>query len=329
MILAGDIGGTSARLALCEPNGTTFQIVTEQTRPSREYDSLEAIVREFTGFACGKLSAASLGIAGPVSNGVVHTPNLPWVVESERLARTLGLGGVALLNDLEANAYGIAALAPDEFVTLNAGVPDPHGNAAIISAGTGLGEAGMFWDGTGQRPFACEGGHADFAPNSRQEIELLEYLQPKFGHVSWERVLSGPGLHNIHKFLRDCAHKGGQPSVGNEGCNEQTPGAISQAAIERRCPRCAQALELFVWIYGAAAGNLALKFMARGGVYLGGGIAPKIIGKLRESTFMEAFVAKGRMRPLLETIPVRVVMNDKAALLGAANHALSNLRRQR
>lgn len=325
MILAGDIGGTSARLALCESNGTALRIVTEQTRHSREYDSLEAIVREFCVSMNGNLRAACFGIAGPVSGGVARTPNLPWLVESESLARTLRLETVTLLNDLEANAYGIAALAPEEFVTLNAGVPDPRGHAAIISAGTGLGEAGLFWVGTEHRPFACEGGHADFAPNGELEVELLKYLQPKFGHVSWERVLSGPGLHNIYKFLRDRGHLDGQPTLVDKECNEESPGAISRAAIERRCPRCAQALEFFVGIYGAAAGNLALKFMARGGVYLGGGIAPKIIEKLREPHFMEAFVAKGRMRPLMETIPVRVIMNDKAALLGAANYALSDL----
>jgi glucokinase len=228
---------------------------------------------------------------------------------------------VWLLNDLEANAYGIATLAPEDFLTLNEGAPQAEGNAAVIAAGTGLGEAGLYWDGRRHRPFASEGGHASFAPSNTLQVELLRYLLTHFTHVSWERVLSGPGLHTIYTFLRDTG-RGIEPAWLSEEIHTGDPAAaISGAALEDRCALCMQALDLFVALYGAEAGNLALKVMATGGVFVGGGIAPKIIEKLKDATFMQAFTAKGRLQPLLETIPVHVILNDQTALYGAARYA--------
>jgi glucokinase len=212
-------------------------------------------------------------------------------------------------------------LAPGDFVTLNQGVPDAVGNAAVIAAGTGLGEAGLYWDGLQHRPFAGEGGHSSFAPSDPLQVELLSFLSHEFGHVSWERVLSGPGLHNIYRFLRDTG-RGEEPDwLTREMQQHDPPAVISQVALAGTSTLCRQALDLFVTLYGAEAGNLALKIMAIAGVYVGGGIAPKIIRKLTDSTFIHAFAAKGRLKPLLQAIPVRIIMNDRVALLGAARFA--------
>jgi glucokinase len=268
-----------------------------------------------------RVKYACFGIAGPVRHGRCEATNLAWVVDAHQLARELAIETVTLINDLEANAYGIAVLEPKDFVVLNEGAPDEEGNAAVIAAGTGLGEAGLYWDGKQHRAFACEGGHADFAPRSALEIELLRYLLPQFEHVSYERVLSGPGLYNIYKFLRDTG-RGEEPAWLTEEMRQHDPSAaISQAALAGKCALCMQALDLFVALYGAKAGNLALTIMAAGGVFVGGGIAPKILGKLTDGTFMAAFTAKGRLKPVLEAMPVRVILNDKTALLGAARCA--------
>ncbi len=322
MILAGDIGGTSSRLAVFELQDGRLRLVTERIYPSQKYVGLDRIVTDFVSTSQFQIDAACFGIAGPVRNGTVATPNLAWVVDSKSLARSLGLSTVQLINDLEANAYGIAALEPVDFVTLNAGAPDAKGNTAVISAGTGLGEAGLFWDGHAHQPFACEGGHADFAPRNELEIELLRHLLARFGNVSYERVVSGPGLHNIYLFLRDSG-RGQEPASLAQELQKADPSAvISRSALEGRYELCIQALDMFVSIYGAEAGNLALKTMATGGVFVGGGIAPKIISKLQGPAFMAAFTAKGRMRPLVEAIPVRVIMKETTALLGAARCAV-------
>jgi glucokinase len=324
MILAGDIGGTSTRLALFEARDGRSLPVIEQTYPSRKYSGLDEIAAAFVAEHRGKVERACFGIAGPVRQGRVVTPNLPWVVDSGTLARELGLQTVRLLNDLEANAYGIAALEAGDFVTLNAGAQGATGNCAVISVGTGLGEAGLYWDGKTHQPFACEGGHADFSPRDELECEFLHHLRAKFKeseHVSYERVLSGPGLREIYEFLRDV--KGGQePAWLREAMGRGDPSAaISSAGLEGRCELCVKALDRFVSFYGAEAGNLALKTMAIGGVYVGGGIAPRIIGKLQGPLFMVAFTAKGRMRPLMQAMPVRVIMKETTALLGAARAA--------
>jgi len=318
MILAGDIGGTHARLALLDMTGAQPSVRVEQTFPSREYGSLDEIVGEFLKEHETPVEHACFGVAGPVRDGLSKTSNLPWVVSAKQLGKLLGLAEVSLINDLEANALGLNTLQPEDFVVLNEGAPDVAGNAAIISAGTGLGEAGLHFEGKVRRPFASEGGHADFAPRNELEIALLRHLLTRFDHVSYERVLSGPGLVNIYYFLRDTV-RGEEPLWLTDQLRCEDPAAvIAQAALVGRAELCAKALDIFVSIYGAEAGNLALKAEATAGVFVGGGIAPKIIKKLKEPAFMEAFVAKGRMKRFLEAIPVRVIMNDSTALVGAA-----------
>lgn len=321
LVLAGDIGGTSTRLAFFDTAGGTLAPVAEGRFPSRESGSLEEIVGQFVGEHGLAAERACFGIAGPVREGRVRTPNLPWSVAADELARVLGLAEVRLINDLAANAYGIDLLGPEDFAVLNQGVVDPTGTIAVISAGTGLGEAFAYWDGTGHHPLPSEGGHADFAPRNELEAELLLYLRAEHGRVSTERIVSGPGLRNIYRFLRDARHRPETPAVAEEMRRGDPSAAISRAALANECPLCREALDLFVSIYGAEAGNVALRVLATGGVYLGGGIAPKIIERLKGPGFMQAFSAKGRLSPLLETIPVRVILNDRTALLGAGRCA--------
>jgi glucokinase len=321
MILAGDIGGTNARLAFFDVANGHFRLVSASIFPSREYSGLDQIVTKFVQTANVHADAACFGVAGPVRNGRVQTSNLPWSIESKRLADELHLKKALLINDLEANAWGIPILEPSDVVSLNQVKGNPVGNQAVISAGTGLGEAGMYWDGTQHHVFACEGGHSDFAPRNQIEIELLQHLQQRFGHVSYERAVSGPGLVNLYQFLRDTG-RGEEPQwLCDEMLKSDPAACISKAALDNHCPLAEQAVDLFVTLYAAEAGNLALKLMATGGVYLGGGIAPKILSKLAGPLFMQSFVAKGRMQTLMESMPVRVITNDKTALLGAARCA--------
>lgn len=321
MILAGDIGGTNSCLASFEVVQGRVQSIVEETFPSRKFASLDDIVRTFVSTHNLHVTHACFGIAGPIHRGRSEAINLAWVVDAQRLAQELGIPTVGLLNDLEANAYGAAALAPEDFVTLNEGAPDAEGNAAVIAAGTGLGEAGLYWDGKQHWPFASEGGHASFAPADALQVELLQYLQQQFAHVSWERVLSGMGLNNIYTFLRDTQRGVEPPWLTEELRQGDRPAVIGNAALAGTCDLCVQALDLCVQLYGAEAGNLALKVMATGGVFVGGGIAPRIISKLKEGTFTQAFCAKGRLQPILEAIPIHVIMNDKTALYGAARCA--------
>jgi glucokinase len=325
MILAGDIGGTHARLSFYRQGKTDgdFIAVHENVFASRQFRGLDEIVLQFVAETGVHPSIASFGIAGPVRNGRVETSNLPWVVESSRLAHELQLETVDLLNDLEAQAWGIQCLAPADTVALNQICPSqqaPAGNQAVVAAGTGLGEAGLVWDGTRHQIFACEGGHCDFAPRNELEIELLRYLLARFGHVSYERILSGPGLVNVYLFLKD-THRGNESEpqwLRDEIAAGDPAAAISRAAVSAKAPLAEQALDLWISIYGAEAGNMALKVLASGGVFLAGGIAPKILPKLAGPLFMQAFVSKGRMQPVLEAIPVRVITNEKTGLLGAA-----------
>jgi len=321
VILAGDVGGTNTRLAFVEATGDRLTLIVEEIFPSREHANLEAVLRKFMSSHRLPVEQACFGVAGPVRHGRCDATNLPWVVDARQLARELGLEAVGLINDLEANAYGIAALEPKDFVVLNAGAPDAEGNAAIIAAGTGLGEAGLYWNGRQHRPFATEGGHATFAPRTPVEMDLLRHLLTEFEHVSYERVVSGPGLLNIYRFLRDTGRAEEPAWLAERMRQQEAPAIIAQAALEGTSALCVQALDLFMSLYGAEAGNLALKAMATGGVFVGGGIAPKIIQQLKDSTFMAAFTAKGRMRPLLEAMPVRIILNEKTALLGAARCA--------
>lgn len=326
MILAGDIGGTHARLALFAVENGKFQLIRSETFPSQQYSGLEKIIAEFVANAGIHPAQACFGIAGPVTNGRVVASNLPWVVESKLLAQELKIGQAALINDLEATGWGIGALSPGDLVPLNdlarSRGPSVQGNQAVIAAGTGLGEGGLYWDGTRHYVFASEGGHCDFAPVNEIQIELFRYLQARFGRVSYERILSGPGLVNVFEFLRD-TKKAEVPAWLAEEIGRSDPAAaISKAALAGNSPISEQALEIFVAAFGAEAGNLALKLKATGGVFLAGGIAPKILPRLRSGLFLEAFLAKGRLRPLMEIMPVQVITNDQLALLGAARCAL-------
>jgi glucokinase len=322
MILAGDIGGTHARLAFFDVADGNFRLACASVFPSRDYRGLDEIVTKFVDTADLRPDAACFGVAGPVRNGRVEASNLPWIIERKNLASELRLPSTLLINDLEANAWGIATLDAKDVVTLNQVNGTPLGNQAVIAAGTGLGEAGMYWDGQLHQIFACEGGHTDFAPRDELETELLRYLGGKFGHVSYERIVSGPGLVNVFQFLRDTG-RGEEPSwLTDEMLHRDPAASISQAALEGKSPLCEHALDIFISIYAAEAGNLALKLMATGGIYLGGGIAPKLLTKLAAPAFIQTFAAKGRMQPLLESIPVHVIVNDKAALMGAARCAM-------
>ena len=322
MILAGDIGGTHTRLAFFQGDGR-FNPAYQNVFASREYRGLDEIVLQFVAEAKLQPDSACFGIAGPVRHGRVETSNLPWIVDSSQLARELRLDTVLLINDLEAQAWGIKCLGEADTVALNKVKGAAVGNQAVVAAGTGLGEAGLFWDGRQHLIFASEGGHADFAPRNDLEGELLRYLAIRFGHVSYERIISGPGLVNVYLFLRD-THRGGEPAWLREEILAGDPAAaISVAALSGKSPLAEQALDLMVSIYGAEAGNMTLKILATGGVFLAGGIAPKILPKLAGPLFMQAFLSKGRLQPLLESIPVRVITNEKTGLLGAACYAAS------
>jgi glucokinase len=320
MILAGDIGGTNARLAYFQPQNGHLRLISERVFPSREYSELGEIVSKFLQDSATRPEVACFGIAGPVQNGRVETSNLPWIIEQSRLAKQIQLPATLLINDLEASAWGIGALTAQDLISLTRVAPSV-GNQAVIAPGTGLGEAGLFWNGSQHQVFASEGGHTDFGPRGELQIELLRFLAGRYDHVSYERILSGPGLVNVYEFLRSKA--GGDEPAGfaEQLARGNAAAAISQAALNGTNPLAEQALDLWISVYGAEAGNLALKTMATGGIFLGGGISPKILPKLTGPLFMRAFLDKGRLRPLLEKTPVHVITNEKAGLLGAARCA--------
>jgi glucokinase len=321
MILAGDIGGTNARLAYFQPQNGHLRLISERVFPSREHSELGEIVNQFLQDSGTRPDAACFGIAGPVRNGRVETSNLPWVIEQSRLAKQIHLPATLLINDLEASAWGIGILTASDMVPLNPGSGPAVGNQAVIAPGTGLGEAGLFWDGSRHHVFACEGGHTDFGPQGDLQIELVRFLKARFGHVSYERILSGPGLVNVYEFLRDSGCGKESPEFAAALKKDDAAAAISRAALDGTQSLAEQALDLWIAVYGAEAANLALKVMATGGLFLAGGISPKILAKLTGPIFMQSFVAKGRMRSLMESIPVQVITNDKAGLLGAARCA--------
>ena len=321
MILAGDIGGTNARLAYFQPQNGHLRLVSERVFPSREHSELGEIVTRFLDESAARPEVACFGIAGPVRNGRVETSNLPWVIEQSRLAKQIRLPSTLLINDLEAIAWGIGGLTAADLVPLNRVNGPVTGNQAVIAPGTGLGEAGLFWDGSRHYVFACEGGHTDFAPQDDLQIELFRFLKDRFGHVSYERIISGPGLVNVYEFLRESGYGKESPALAGKLTQGDAPAAISCAALDASCPLAEKALDLWISVYGAEASNLALKVMSTGGLFLAGGISPKILGRLKCPLFMQAFLDKGRMRPLLESIPVEVVINEKTGLLGAARCA--------
>ncbi|MCX6074445.1 MAG: glucokinase [Campylobacterales bacterium] len=324
MILAGDIGGTKTNLALFELVDEKLQMQVQHQFASQEFSSLIEVIDEFEKLT-GKplINAACFGVAGPVIEGRCRTTNLPWEITTLQLQNHLNSNNVRLLNDLEATAYGMLYLGENEFIDLNPAGETLNGNRAVIAAGTGLGEAMLFWDGSCYHPIASEGGHTDFAPSSPNQDDLLKWLRYRYGgHVSFERILSGPGLYTLYEFLVESGFAP-QPSwmmTLSEGVDRSA--RVSQGALIEKDPLCIETLRLFVEIYGAEAGNLALKTMSLGGVYIGGGIAPKILSAMSNDTFMNAFVKKGRFEPLLRNMEVKISLNPQTALLGAAHFAV-------
>lgn len=330
-VLAGDIGGTKTILALFTEEKEKMRLIREAVFSSRDYPSFEEVLKEFLKGGGIPIRYACLGVAGPVLQGRSVTTNLPWILDADQIGRQFAIPSVALLNDLEATAYGTLALLDEDYLVLNKGEskllsPDARapGNRAVISAGTGLGEVILFWSGSRHEPSASEGGHCDFAPRDPLQVELLQYLWKTYPTVSFERILSGPGLFNIYRFLRETG-RGEEPAWLTEQLAVENPSAvISEVALAGKADLCVKALDLFVSIYGAEAGNLALKALATGGIYIGGGIAPKIVQKLCDGTFMKSFIDKGRFSSLMSKIPVRIILNEKAALLGALHYAFLN-----
>jgi len=323
MILVGDIGATRTRLAAFETEGTRLTCVVEKTYVSQEYGGLAEILPQFIRTEGIGVHSACFGVAGPVRAGKSKISNLPWTIDSRELAKQLKLTSVGLLNDLEAYAYGIDALESKDFIALSEGSADAEGNRAIISARTGLGMAGLYWDGFRHHPFACEGGHADFAPRNELQMELLAYLQKKYGRISCERLLSGPGIRNIYEFLRD-THNAEEPAWLSDQLNaahDPSP-LISQFALEGKAAICDQTLSIFVSIFGAETGNCALRYMTTGGIFIGGIIAGRIVDKMKDPVFMQSFLDKGRMETLLRDMPVKIILNDDCGLIGAARYTL-------
>jgi glucokinase len=320
MILAGDVGGTKVHLALYDFINGKLEYSRDERYAAKDYSGLEEIVRTF--LSAEKVTAACFGVPGPVRNGRLRLTNLPWTLDSVELSASLNITHVFLINDLEANGYGVAELAADQIHTLSEGDASQIGNRALIAAGTGLGEGLLIWNGHSHVPYPSEGGHADYAPRNEDEIDLLRFLKQKYsGRISYERVISGQGLTNIYSFLREVRGMEEPAWLAKRIATEDPNAVITELAMAAKSEICEKALDMFVSAYGAEAGNMALKLLSVGGVYVGGGIAPRILEKLKDGTFMKAFTDKGRLSQLLINMPVRVILESRAALLGAAAYA--------
>jgi glucokinase len=320
MILAGDVGGTKVDLGLFDFTEGKLAHAREKRYPAREYSGLEEIVREFMG--SDHATAACFGVPGPVREGRLRLTNLPWTLDSRELAADLDIDYVFLINDLEANGYGISELNSKQIYTLSEGDASQIGNRALISAGTGLGQCFLVWDGRHYKPYPSEGGHCDFAPRNEDEIDLLRFLRQKYnGRISFERVVSGQGFMNIYEFLRDVRGIEEPTWLAERMLQEDPNAVITELAMAAKSEICEKTADMFVSAYGAEAGNLALKMLSVGGLYVGGGIAPRILEKLKDGTFMKAFTDKGRLSQLLVNTPVRVILESRTALIGAAAYA--------
>ena len=326
LILSCDIGATNTRIAIIDTANDKLRIHSDATFSSNNFDNPQDIIAHAIATTGVHPEIVGLGIAGPIRNQCSETINLPWRIDGAALKRTFGLSKLYLLNDLEAIAWGIAALESEDYFELHPGKLDPNGNLAVIAAGTGLGEAGVCRQNGRFQPFAAEGGHTDFAPSNQLiEWELLRFLANRYGHVSWERVVSGLGIPNILEFLCQYHDNTLPTHVQDKLCNKDGAALIVAAADAGGCPLCEEALNLFLRIYGREAGNHALKIMATGGVYLAGGIAPKILTRLKASDFLQAFFDKGRMQPLMHNMPIRVILNHRVALYGVAMATMQRL----
>jgi glucokinase len=321
MILAGDVGGTKVHLALYDFINGKLKHNRDEVYPAKEYSGLQEIVKEFLG--ADRVNAACFGVPGPVRDGRLRLTNLPWTLDSRELAAELHIEHVFLINDLEANGYGIAELTPDQIHTLSEGDPSQIGNRALIAAGTGLGEGILAWNGRIHVPYPSEGGHVDYAPRNEDEIDLLRFLKQKYsGRISFERVVSGMGMTNIYDFLREVRGVEEPAWLAKRISDAADPNTvITELALAAKSEICEKTLEMFVSAYGAEAGNLALKVLSGGGMYIGGGIGPRILEKLKDGSFMKAFTDKGRLSQLLINMPVRIILESRAALMGAAAYA--------
>jgi glucokinase len=327
VILAGDVGGTKCNLALFSEQNGKLEIAFRQRFASKDFAKFDLIIKEFTRQASShlngdKVRAAGFGVAGPVINNRIHATNLPWIIDADSLTKELSLETVALMNDLGAWGHSLEHLPPEDFVVLNPGKPVPGASRALLAAGTGLGESVLYWDGKRYRVVPSEGGHSDFAPHTDQEIELLKFMRARYPQVSWELILSGRGFRTLHEFLSSSVRH----PVFDDPEADPAP-FITKAALAKECPVCVQTLDLWTDIYGAEAGNLALKVLALGGVYVAGGIAMKILPKMKDGAFFKAFRDKWHFSEMLSHIPVSVVLNESAPLIGAAHEALANLGR--
>lgn len=327
MILVGDIGGTKTVLAIYQAMDGHWECIRKRQFGSNEYSEFDDLLNEFVGEETGKPSAACIGVAGPVINGDCVTTNLPWSLKAGEIGEFLDTSRVKLLNDLEAAAWGVPELDESEIAALNPlAEKNPVGHMAVIAAGTGLGEAVLFRDGDELHAMATEGGHTDFAANSEQEDALLKFLRTKYpGHVSYERVVSGEGLVNIYQFLKSQGRFVESQAIEQQMMAEDPASVIGKAGVAGKDDLCVEALRLFCKIYGAEAGNLALNCLPYGGIYLAGGIGPKILPRLQKGDFMEGFLNKGRYRDMLEKIPVKVCLNPEVAILGALKYAVTKL----
>ncbi len=323
MIVAGDIGGTKTLLGLYTSLQDVKRPFRQQTFPSQKYDSLEAVIGEFLAENNEPLAAASFAVAGPVKQGVAEITNLPWIIEAENISRVFDIPAVHLMNDVEATAAAVPFLETEDLAILNPGNPDPTGTMVVIAPGTGLGEAFLTWDGQRYRVHPSEGGHASFSPSTREEVDLLLYLYRRFGHLSFERVGSGSGIPNIYEFLRDSGHYTEPAWLGEAlaAAHDRTPIIVSNA-LKARAEICVATLDMFVSVLGSEAGNMALNLLTTGGIYLGGGMPPRILSRLQQPDFLASVTHKGRFQALLDEIPVYVILDSEVTLHGAAYDGL-------
>jgi glucokinase len=327
VILAGDVGGTKCNIALFAEKGGKLHVVFKQRFASKDFARFDLIIKEFTQQAAPhltdeKVRAAGFGVAGPVINNRIHATNLPWVIDADSLSKELGVKAIALMNDLGATGHSLDHLPAEDFVVLNQGTPVQGATRALLGAGTGLGQSILFWDGNRYRLVPSEGGHSDFAPHTDQQIELLKFMRKRYPQVSWELILSGRGFRTIHEFLSSSV----KHPIFDDPDADPAP-FITKTGLSKECPVCVQTLDLWTAIYGAEAGNLALKVLALGGVYVAGGIAVKILPKMQDGTFFKAFRDKWQFAEMLSNVPVSVVLNESAPLIGAAYEALATLGR--
>jgi glucokinase len=327
VIIAGDVGGTKCNIALFSEKEGKLDVVFRQRFASKDFAKFDLIIKEFSRQATPYMNgqpvrAAGFGVAGPVINNRIHATNLPWIIDSDTLSSELGVKTIALMNDLGAWGHSLEHLSPEDFVVLNEGHALPGATRALLAAGTGLGESILFWDGNRYRVVPSEGGHSDYAPHTDQQIELLKFMRTRYPQVSWELILSGRGFRTLHEFLSPTT----KHPVFDDPDADPAP-FITETGLAGKCPVCEQALDLWTEIYGAEAGNLALKVLALGGVYVAGGIAIKILPKIKDGTFFRFFRDKWHFTEMLSNIPVSVVLNESAPLIGAAYEALATLER--